>query len=174
MNEQTERRGPGRPPKYHEAVGQAANLGQTYAGTAQNALGSSGLSSDAQVPVARPVRKPFGSINQKLAYADRAGYHRHFFNDAGNRIHDASAAGYSHVKNAEDGRNVERVVGTAEGGTPLVAYLMETPEEWYKADMAAQQAEIDAKEDTMRRGADNQLGANGYVPQQGISIKHGK
>ena len=164
MNEQTERRGPGRPPKYHEVAAPvvSAALAETAVATEATAIG------------ARPVRKPFGSINQKLAYADRAGYHRHWFNDAGNRIHDASAAGYSHVKNAEDGRNVERVVGTAEGGTPLVAYLMEIPEEWYKADMAAQQAEIDAKEETMRRGADNQLGANGYVPQQGISIKHGK
>lgn len=69
---------------------------------------------------------------------------------------------------------MRQVCGTAEGGGPLHRFLMEIPEEWYREDMAAQQAEIDAKETIIKRGKfESKEGDGRYVPAQGISIKHG-
>lgn len=122
----------------------------------------------------RPARKPFGSLEQKLAYPERQGYHRHWFNDVAGRIDRASEAGYEHVKDKE-GKNVSKVVGTAEGGGPLHAFLMEIPEEWYLQDMAEQQQRIDAVEETIKRGEfESKEGDGRYVPKQGISIKSGR
>jgi len=119
----------------------------------------------------RSTRVPFGSLEQKLAYPERAGYHRHWFNDQKNRISRALEAGYEHVKDKE-GKRVSYIVGVAEGGGPLHAYLMEIPLEWYKEDMAREQQEIDAREASIKKG--NTQGAEverGYVPSQGISIR---
>lgn len=145
MDELQERRGPGRPPNPRPVEQQAA----------------------------RPARKPFGALLQRLAYPDRPNYHRHWFNDVAGRISRAQEAGYEHVKD-HDGKNVSKVVGTAEGGAPLHAYLMEIPEEWYREDIAAQQKEVDEKESSIRRGNfERKEGDGRYVPTQGISIKHG-
>jgi hypothetical protein len=122
---------------------------------------------------ALPQRKriPFGSVAQKLAYEAREGYHRHWFNDAANRIHRALEAGYEHVK-GRDGKNVSRIVGVAEGGGPLHAFLMEIPEDWYKEDMAREQQLIDEKENAIKSGKTQGAEVEkGYVPSQGISIK---
>lgn len=120
---------------------------------------------------ARPNRKPFGSMQLKLAHEIRQGFHGHWFNDVPGRVDRAKDAGYEHVKD-KNGKEVKRVVGTAEGGGALTAYLMEIPEEWYQEDMKAEQAHIDEKEEMMRRG---KLDApeKGYVGQQGITIKTG-
>ena len=152
MNELEPRRGPGRPPKYTEVA-----------------------PIQSETPVrARPARKPFGALEQKLAYPDRENSHRHWFNDVPGRIQRAQEAGYEHVKN-DEGKNVSRVVGVAEGGGALTSFLMEIPEEWYKEDMKAQQQEIDKKEGLIARGElESQQGDGRYVPAQGISIKHGK
>ena len=156
MSELEPRRGPGRPPKY-ETIAQAAP----------------GTPSDPQPVRPRPNRKPFGSLEQKLSYPAREGFHRHWFNEIPGRIPRALDAGYEHVKD-KDGKNVCRIVGTAEGGGPLHAYLMEIPEEWYKEDMRAAQAEIDEKEQAMLRGEFEKSEGDGrYVPSQGIKISHG-
>lgn len=147
-----ERRGPGRPPnppKFHEPVSQA---------------------SPADLPK-RPERKPFGSMTLKLEYPVRPGFHRHIFNDIPGRIQRAQEAGYEHVKD-HNGKPISRVVGTAEGGGALLGFLMEIPEEWYKADMKLEQDQIDAKEEIMRRGK-FESPDQGYVPSQGISIRQG-
>lgn len=124
-------------------------------------------------PRQRVKRKPFGSLDQQLAYPARENYHRHWFNDVGNRIARAGEAGYEHVKD-KDNKNVSHVVGTADGGGPLRAFLMEIPEEWYQEDMRAQQDDIDDKESAIKRGELNKAeGSHSYVPSQGISIKHG-
>lgn len=144
--------------KYHETVAQTAPVIQPETSTA--------------APVR--TRKPFGALEQKLAYPQREGFHRHWFNDHPGRIARAIEAGYDHVK-GDDGKNVCRIVGTAEGGGALNAYLMEIPEEWWRADMAEQARQVDEKENTMRRGAlETQEGDGRYVPQQGIKISHGK
>lgn len=123
--------------------------------------------------VSKEARKPFGSQIQKLAYPAREGYHRHWFNETPGRIDDALAAGYTHVEDKE-GSKVKRVVGVSEGGTALMAYLMETPEEWYKEDMAAQQALINATDEAIRRGTVAASPGDGrYVPDRGIKIREG-
>lgn len=123
------------------------------------------------------VRKPFGSHVQKLAYPKREGYHRHWFNDKPGRIMSALDAGYEHVLDPATGQKVSRPVGVSDDGSALIAYIMEIPEEWYKEDMAAQQAEIDSREHAMRHGADGegQPGKDGrYIPSQGIKIETNK
>jgi len=165
--EQEIKRGPGRPPKYHEAV---ASAPPAIAQAMETMMADSeALASHPP----RPKRKPFGTLEQKMNYPTRPGYHRHWFNDVPGRIERAGEAGYAHVKDNE-GKNVSMIVGTAPSGGPLHGFLMEIPEEWYKEDMAAQQKQVDAKEDAMRRGAlESQEGDGRYVPAQGISIKHG-
>lgn len=96
----------------------------------------------------KSTRKPFGAMMLKLAYPDRVGFHRHWFNETAGRIQRAQEAGYEHV--TVDGKPISKVVGTAEGGGALNAFLMEIPEEWYNEDMAAQQREIDEKEKSIK------------------------
>jgi len=118
----------------------------------------------------KSARKPFGAMTLKLAYPERKGFHRHWFNETTGRIQRAQEAGYEHV--IAEGKPVQKVVGTAEGGGALNAFLMEIPQEWYDEDMAAQQREIDDKEKAIKRGElEGQDGDNRYVPSQGISIK---
>lgn len=100
----------------------------------------------------RRTRKPLGTTEQKLAYAPRQGFVRRWFNDMPGRVSRAvEEGGWTHVLDAK-GKNVERVVGVKPEGGALAAFLLELPEEWYREDMAAQQAAIDAKEQSMRRG----------------------
>ncbi len=150
-----------RAPKYHEKIQKSA------APTAEV---------PAAAPIdrpARPGRKPFGGLSLKLDYPSREGFHRHWFNDVPGRIPRAKEAGYEHVI-GEDKKPVNRIVGTAEGGGALIAFLMEIPEEWYKADMAAEQNLVDEKEEMIRRGTLNKTDGDGtYIPAQGISIRQG-
>jgi hypothetical protein len=126
------------------------------------------------------TRIPFGTMAQKLAAPRREGFHRHWFNDepGGNRIQDALSAGYAHV-NGDGGKPISRVVGVARGGGPLTAYLMETPQEWYAADMAAQEAEYGSRVAAIKEGhppggpSGNDAAAQ-YVGKQGISIREGR
>lgn len=101
----------------------------------------------------RPHRKrrPFGSMEQKLQWPDREGYHRHWFNDDPGRLIRADEAGYTKVHD-EDGKPVQCVVGTARGGGPLIAYLHETPQEWFDEDMAAQEAVVMELKRQIERG----------------------
>lgn len=122
--------------------------------------------------VDKASRQPFGSLSQKLAYEDRPGYHRHWFNDVPGRLEDAEKAGYKFVEDKE-GRKVSRPVGPSETGTALIAYLMEIPEEWYNEDMAAQQVQVNKFDAAMRRGnVEGTVGQDGrYIPRQGITVK---
>ena len=90
---------------------------------------------------ARPTRRPFGTMQLKLAHEIRKGFHGHWFNDIPGRVARALEAGYEHVQDKE-GKNVSRVVGTAEGGGALTAFLMQIPEEWYQEDMKQEQSQI--------------------------------
>lgn len=144
---ETVRRGPGRPPKYHEKI-ESQPVVQT----------------ETQAP-ARPQRKPFGSLELKMNYPARPGFHRHWFNDSKGRIERALEAGYTHV-NGKDGKPVSMIVGTAEGGGPQTGFLMEIPEEWFQEDMAAQQRLVDEKEAMIKRGELEASDGDGrYVPK---------
>lgn len=161
MNDITEqpRRGPGRPPKYHEV---AAPLAEPVPPDANHEVTAQ--------PV-RSTRKPFGGLEQKMNYPDRPGFHRHRFNDVPGRIERALEAGYAHVQDKE-GKNVKWIVGTAPGGGPMEAFLMEIPQEFFEQDMAAQQQIVNDRENAMRRG-ELETREGGYVPKQGIKISHG-
>lgn len=122
-------------------------------------------------PHQRPTRRPFSSVELKLAHNIREGFHGHWFNDVANRVNRALEAGYEHVK-GKDGKNVSRIVGVAEGGGPLHAFLMEIPEEWYQEDMAREQALIAERESAIKKGQPQGAEVEkGYVPSQGISIR---
>jgi hypothetical protein len=124
-------------------------------------------------PARRPdfKRQPFGSLAQKLSAPKRDSYHRHWFNDVLDRIEQATAAGYTHVKDQNTRRPMSRVVGVAKGGGPLTAYLMEIPEKWFKEDARRKQQAVD-EIDAALRGGDVARKDNDerYVPKHGIKI----
>jgi hypothetical protein len=80
------------------------------------------------------------------------------FNDVDNRINDALAAGYQFVMSdgklgdercSEPSKLGSYVTKSVGGGR--VGYLMATPEEFYKEDQAAKQAQVDMSEAAMRK-----------------------
>ena len=95
-------------------------------------------------------RRPFGSLAQKLHYAQREGYHRHWFNDSPGRIQRALDASYTHV--LENGKPVSRPVDVAPGGGALMGFLMEIPKEWWEADQKEVQDRIKEQEEGIIRG----------------------
>lgn len=118
------------------------------------------------------VRKPFGLQSEKLAYPERPGYRNYWFADHPGRISLAKEAGYEHILD-EKGQPKTYPGGVAEGGGVLLLYLMEIPRELFEEDMAAQQAQINDRERSYKRGADNhgEPGADGrYIPSRGINI----
>lgn len=107
----------------------------------------------------RRRRVPLGGAQLKLAAEKREGYVRRFFNDKGGRLQAAEAAGYAHVLN-EKGEKERRLVGTAEGGGPMYAYLMEQRAEFYAEDQAAKQGTVDQIDHAIKGGAPRGANAN--------------
>ncbi len=97
------------------------------------------------------VRQPLGRWRRKLDNSERPGFHRHWFNDYAGRIDEATAAGYTHVKDST-GNNMKRVVGPNEHGGGLLAYRMEIPQDWYDADQKLKREHDEAKLNQIRRG----------------------
>jgi hypothetical protein len=120
---------------------------------------------------ARRVRRPFGTQVQKLAYPQRPGYHRHWFNETPGRIQRAEEAGYNKVL-GDDGKPVCRVGGTREGGGGLNVYLMEIPQEYYEEDQAAKQSRVDEVDSAIKHGGiQGTVGQDGrYIPASGIKV----
>ena len=124
----------------------------------------------------RRARVPLGTARQKLLYASRPGYHRHWFNDTGNRIHAAENAGYEFVEEMNDGRRVKvsRRVGTHEGGQSMTAYLMEIRQEFYDEDQAAKLVVVDEIDAAIRGGEPRGDGADPgafYAPDAKTSMQ---
>ena len=124
-------------------------------------------------------RKPFGTWDQKLAYPSRDGFHRHWFNDEPGRIMRARDAGYTQV-NDDQGRPVSTVVGIGRGGQPLVAFLLEIPEDWFREDMTHQEnvvhdlmTQIGRGDHTRPRGPDGDLRYSGSASRGDIRIETG-
>lgn len=119
----------------------------------------------------RAARIPLGTARTKLALPNHPGFHRHWFNDQGGRIHDALAAGYTHVEERLDGRGikVKRRVGVNEDGTPLMAYAMEIRQEFHDEDQAAKQAGINQTEAAITNPTAPEERA--YRPNEGASIE---
>lgn len=120
----------------------------------------------------KKIRKPFGSQSQKLARTPRPGFVGYWFNDKPGRIQTALDAGWEFVKDAK-GQNDTLPVGVNEAGGALMAFYMETPEEFYQEDMAAQQARVDATDNAIKRGSvGGEPGEDGrYVKRISIHTK---
>lgn len=131
-----------------------------------------------RAPATAATRKPFGSMEQRLAYAQRKGYHRHWFNEVPGRIDRALEAGYNFVNDTQ-GTRVNRVVGVAPAGGPLIAFLMEIPQDWYDQDQKREQEKVDQVDAEIRSGKarrkDPKDGDGAfYTPGQGTSLRHGE
>lgn len=132
----------------------------------------------------RKERVPLGVPRAQLAVPQRQGYTRRWINDDGKgRLQKAQEGGYNFVDDPDlrvgedDGGSrtdsrVSRVVGTKKDNTPLRAYLMEIPDEYFREDQASKQAELDEVDRAIKHG---RLVADGeqhrYVPEKGRAIK---
>ena len=138
-------------------------VGERVAGVGEDAF-LQGVRSEAQ------ERKPFGSMEQILAYPPRPGYRRYWFNDVPGRISRAKEAGYTHVID-RNGNPVSRITDKADG-RGRASYLMEYPMKWYQEDMARQARELSDRLNDIRTGRAGPGAAdNRYIPQQGIRIE---
>jgi hypothetical protein len=142
---------------------------------------------------ARKKRGGTGKLRRKLSYPEREGYHRHWINDQKRKVQDCLDRGYMFVEK-EEGKHpgdpdvtnemgqsldsrVSTLVGTKEDGTPLRAFLMEIPQEWYDEDRKEMYEQIDAVEKAIEQGED-QYGRPGkdgrYIPRSGgTKIQYG-
>ena len=132
----------------------------------------------------RKVRVPLGVPRSKLTVPQRPGYKRRWINETAGRLQAAQEGGYTFVEDpdlrvGEDGNGdsrpdsrVSRIVGRAEGGKPLRAFLMEIPSEQYKEDQASKQAALDEVDRAIRKGSLVPQGEeHRYVPEQGRAIR---
>lgn len=116
-------------------------------------------------------RRPFGTMQQKLAYPERPGFHRHWFNDDGDRVLDANRNGYVHVE--ENGVPVELGVGSKANGQGMKAYLMEQPLFMHEENLAYEQREVDEIDEAIRGGAIASKEDDGrYIPDSGIHVEN--
>lgn len=120
-------------------------------------------------PPRRRRRASVGGHAMKLQAPTRAGYVRRWVNDADNRIAEMEELAYDFVedpsiKSTGEGSRVSRLVGTKANGEPLRAYLMETPEEEFRAGLDEKEAHLRQIDDAMTRIADE---SGQTVPQSG-------
>ena len=133
------------------------------------------------VPAKRNKRVPFGVARTKLAIEQTLeGYHMHWVNDTPGRIGQAMAGDYTFVDPKEINLDSTRdnkvtvLVGTQEDGSPMNAYLMKIPLEFYYDDQEAGQKPLDQIDNAIRGGqlsAPGDSSAGRYVPAEGISYK---
>lgn len=118
----------------------------------------------------RRKRVPLGVTRSKLAVSGRdPNYQYRWVNEQTHndpdRLNSALQGGYEYVQragvtvgeeaadgNSDTGSQVSRIVGTKPDGSPLRAYLMRIPKEFYAEDQQAKQAEIDQTETAIKRG----------------------
>lgn len=118
--------------------------------TADGSLAADQKALRADIERIRKVRKPFGAMTQKLALPNRAGYHRHWFNDEPGRVEDALANGWAHVQTKE-GKPLSRVVGRGRDSGALYAFAMELPMIFWQEDMDARHDVATARIDEIRK-----------------------
>lgn len=98
-------------------------------------------------PVRKKPQHRLGGFQLKLTAPQREGYYRRFVVDRPGRLEDAEAAGYAFVhdpkiqigENPDDvtkqaglDSRISKRVGNHADGTPMMAYLMEMPQDWYR------------------------------------------
>lgn len=116
---------------------------------AQDAPLNNAASLQSEVARIRALRRPLGAFSQKLALAERPGYHRHWFNDTPGRIDEAEANGWAFVLD-KDGKPTSRVVGTGRDNGALKAYAMELPAVLWQEDIDAKHAEAKSRIDGIK------------------------
>jgi hypothetical protein len=125
-------------------------------------------------------RRPFGVANSKLGInREIEGYHLRWINDTPGRLAMAQESGYEFVTPEEVGRvpldrektKVKELADTtSKDGSPIYAYLMKLPQEWYEADNKIREQPQDQFDDAIRAGSiENSAGR--YIPKGGISYK---
>lgn len=102
-----------------------------------------------EIAAIRGKRRQFGAFTQKLALPKRPGYHRHWFNDTGARIQEATNSGWAHVK-GDDGQPIRRAVGTGRDNGVLYACAMEIPEMFWQEDMSARHEAAQSRMDELK------------------------
>lgn len=115
----------------------------------------------------RTKRASFNGTEGKLRIGNQIyGYHTHIFNDSPGRIQQALEVGYEFVspdevggtstnvvsRNTDIGDKVRFLVGTADTGEALYAYLMKIRQEFFDEDQLATQSKIDRVDDAIRGG----------------------
>lgn len=108
-------------------------------------------------------------------------------NDSAMRIHDLQEQDWEFAddpvvsgddRNSGVGTRIERIVNERTTPKPERAYLMRKPKEFYSEDQARKHKFIDEVEEGIKRGKTQDpqglAGPEAYVPQGGISIKHGR
>lgn len=120
----------------------------------------------AKAPSARPKRTPIGQRNVLTVDRKEPGFVYRFVNDVNERIEAFKQNGWEVVpaKDAKIGdKRVEQT--STEGSAALVSVgggtkscLMRIPEDWYKEDQDAKQAEIKRLEQTMKDDAQREFG----------------
>lgn len=152
--------------------------------------GETAVEEKKEMTAKRRERIPLNRNRMKLSVPSRPGYVRRWVNDVPGRLYNFERAGYEFVTDPDlivgegddvsqrpgVGSVVSRMVGSIEAtGQPLRAYLMEIPQEYYDEDQAVKAAEVDERENAMRRGQDSQ-GSPGdgarYIPKTPIKIEH--
>lgn len=125
-------------------------------------------------------RRPFGVPVSRLSiFKEIDGYHLRWINDEPGRLALAQESGYTFVEPSEVGRAsnddnlVKELVGTQrDNATPLYAYLMKIPMEFYLEDRNLMETKLDKVDDAIRRGTfERQNGDGRYVPDGGITYK---
>jgi hypothetical protein len=144
---------------------------------------------ESQETPSRPERRrgAFNGTTSKLSVRNPIpGYHLHWLNDTPGRISEALSSGYEFVAPSEvgeddDPRNTDmgagrlrRLVGVAENGDSIYAYLLKQREEWYQEDQKIRDARVDQVDSIIKNGKNPSGGDadNFYTPQGGINIKH--
>jgi len=116
------------------------------------------------VASARPQRAPLGKRDRLAIKNKEDGFTYRIVNDVDDRVEQLMERGYEVCSKEQVGAiGNKRVDNTSSVGSAAhfsvgqgtKAVVMRVPEDWYKEDQRAKQAEIDALEATMKRDARN-------------------
>lgn len=116
------------------------------------------------------TRIPMSIPQPKMTAVELPGFHCHWINDDGDRIYRAQAAGYSFVEKTETltyvpdlagqmqgegtdlGSRVSMWAGTKKDDSPMRAYLMKIPNEFYHEDQQLHHDYVDRKLEGIYKG----------------------
>mgnify|MGYP001597200110 CR=1 FL=1 len=101
----------------------------------------------------------------RLEYPKRPGWHQCWINDQPGNIQKFKERGYDFRIDPVTKERISRIAGSADGGGGLSTYLMEIPLEIYKDDCKALEAQINAIDAQIRRGA-----IDGEAKEKGLHV----